>query len=119
MSLAERRRCVTYLKTEYEISERHACQAMDLHRSSYRHAGKRDRFDDAYRAVLRLSAEYPCRPCKKSRHQKSEPSFNLGVVWKASETDMFRFVAGRGAQLPNLINLGGLLLPTAPGQFAA
>src|SRR5690606_19255196 len=48
VSLAERRRCVTYLKTEYEISERHACQAMDLHRSSYRHVGKRDRFDDAY-----------------------------------------------------------------------
>ena len=59
VSLAERRRCVTYLKTEYEISERHACQAMDLHRSSYRHVGQRDPFDDAYRAVLRLSAEYP------------------------------------------------------------
>lgn len=59
MSLAERRRCVTYLKTEYEISERHACQAMDLHGSSYRHAGTRDRFDDVYRAVMRLSAQYP------------------------------------------------------------
>ena len=59
MSLAERRRCVTYLKTEYEISERRACQAMELHRSSYRHVGKRDGLDDGYRAVMRLSAQYP------------------------------------------------------------
>jgi transposase InsO family protein len=43
VSLAERRRCVTYLKTEYEVSERRACQAMQMHRSSYRYVGQRRR----------------------------------------------------------------------------
>lgn len=59
MSLAERRRCVRYLRSEYAVSERRACQAMQLHRSSYRHLGKRVCFDEAYRAVIRLSGAYP------------------------------------------------------------
>lgn len=50
-------------------------------------------------------------------HSQSEPSFNVGVVWQASDTDTFRFVTGRGVQLPNLVNLGGLVLPIGPGLF--
>ena len=49
MSLAERRRCVTYLRNEYEISERQACQAMQMHRSSYRYVGQQEFVDAAYR----------------------------------------------------------------------
>ena len=59
MSLAERRRCVTYLKTEYDVSERRACQAMQLNRSSYRYAGAADLVDQTYREVIRLSERYP------------------------------------------------------------
>ena len=55
MSLAERRRFVTYLKSEYDISERHVCQAMQLNRSSYRYAGKREAIDEIHRTVMRLS----------------------------------------------------------------
>jgi len=59
VSLAEHRRCVTYLRNEYDLSERRACQAMQMHRASYRYVGKQELVDEAYRAVLRLSAEYP------------------------------------------------------------
>ena len=59
MSLAERRRCVTYLKSEYEISERKACQAMQMHRSSYRYVGQQELVDATYREVIRLSERYP------------------------------------------------------------
>ena len=59
VSLAERRRAVTYLKNEYEISERRACQAMQINRSSYRFAGSREPFDESYRGVIRLSGAYP------------------------------------------------------------
>lgn len=58
MSLAERRRCVTYLRNEYEISERRACQAMQMNRSSYRYVGGREPVDEGYRRVVSLSREY-------------------------------------------------------------
>ena len=59
MSLAERRRCVTYLKNGYDVSERRACQAMQLNRSSYRYVGQRQTVDAVYREVIRLSERYP------------------------------------------------------------
>lgn len=59
MSLAERRRCVTYLRNGYGISERRACQAMQMNRSSYRYVGQRELVDAAYREVIRLSQCYP------------------------------------------------------------
>ena len=58
VSLAERRRCVTYLKSEYDISQRHACQAMQLNRSSYRYVGNREAIDEIHRTVVRLSDQY-------------------------------------------------------------
>ncbi len=58
VSLAERRRCVTYLKTECGISERGACQAMQLNRSSYRYVGSKALIDERYREVVRLSQHY-------------------------------------------------------------
>jgi len=58
VSLPERRRCVTYLKTEYAISERRACQAMQMNRSSYRYVGGQDLMDDAYQRVVSLSDQY-------------------------------------------------------------
>lgn len=48
---------------------------------------------------------------------RTEPSFNAGVVWQASDVDTLRFLVGRGVQLPNLFNLGGFLLPIPPIGF--
>jgi putative transposase len=59
VSLAERRRCVTYLRNEYQISERRACQALQMNRSSYRYVGGRETVDGRYRRVVSLSREYP------------------------------------------------------------
>ncbi|ANO50687.1 hypothetical protein BA177_05220 [Woeseia oceani] len=59
VSLAERRRCVTYLRNQYEISERRACQAIQLNRSSYRYVGQQELVDAAYEEVVRLSERYP------------------------------------------------------------
>ena len=58
VSLAERRRAVTYLKNEYDISERHACQAMQMTRSSYRYVASKEPFDETYREVVSLSQRY-------------------------------------------------------------
>jgi iron complex outermembrane receptor protein len=49
---------------------------------------------------------------------ETEPSFNAGIVWLASDTDTWRLLAGRGVQLPNLLSLGGLVLPIPPFGFA-
>jgi hypothetical protein len=46
------------LKTEYSISERRACQAMQMNRSSYRYVGGQDVMDDAYQRVVSLSDQY-------------------------------------------------------------
>lgn len=59
MSLPERRRCVTYLRNEYKISERRACQAMQINRSSYRYVGQKELIDEAYKEVVKLSNRYP------------------------------------------------------------
>ena len=59
VSLAERRRAVTYLRNEYAISERHACQAMQLNRSSYRYVASQALIDETYREVVSLSQRYP------------------------------------------------------------
>jgi putative transposase len=59
VSLPERRRCVTYLRNEYQVSERRACQAMQMSRSSYRYVGKQDAIDERYRRVVALSGQYP------------------------------------------------------------
>ena len=59
VSLPERRREVTYLKNTYELSERRACGVVSIHRSSYRHDGKRVAVDATHAEVVRLSDRYP------------------------------------------------------------
>lgn len=41
-------------------------------------------------------------------------SFNSGLVWSVSTNDMLRFMAGRGVQLPNLVEAGGLVIDAPP-----
>jgi putative transposase len=60
VSLAERRRCVTWLRNEHGVSERRACQAMQMNRSNYRYAGGRELIDERYARVVNLSRQYPC-----------------------------------------------------------
>lgn len=59
VSLPERRRAVTYLKSTYAVSERKACQVMSIHRSSYRHQGTGQVVDAVTTEVVRLSDRYP------------------------------------------------------------
>jgi putative transposase len=60
VSLAERRRCETYLRNAHEVSERRACQEMQLNRSSYCHVGVQEPVDGRHARVVRLSQRYPC-----------------------------------------------------------
>ena len=60
MSLAERRRCVTYLRNAHEVSERRACQVLQLNRSSYRYIGVQAPVDERHARVVNLSQRYPC-----------------------------------------------------------
>ena len=50
---------------------------------------------------------------------KMTPSLNVGAVWQASDLDSLRFLVGRGVQLPNLLNLGGQLIPIPPFGWLA
>lgn len=58
VSLAERRRGVTYLRNRYGISERRACEALSMHRSSYRYGTRETVTDTAYQRVVKLSGRY-------------------------------------------------------------
>ncbi len=49
----------------------------------------------------------------------TEISFNSGLVWQQDGYDTFRLTASRGVQLPNLLDLGGLLIPTPPSGYAS
>jgi outer membrane receptor for ferrienterochelin and colicins len=46
-----------------------------------------------------------------------EASFNSGVVWRTSDVDVLRFTVSRGVQLPNLINLGGVVVQLPFGYY--
>jgi putative transposase len=59
VSLAERRRSVTYLKSEYEVSERRACQSMQMNRSSYHYVDSNAFEDERYPRVVSLLQQYP------------------------------------------------------------
>lgn len=58
VSLAERRRGVTYLRNRYAISERRACEALSMHRSSYRYGTREATTDAAYQRIVNLSDRY-------------------------------------------------------------
>jgi len=59
VSLPERRRNVTFLVNQYKVSERHACQAIQMNRSSYRYQGNQEERDERYQRVIALSERYP------------------------------------------------------------
>jgi outer membrane receptor for ferrienterochelin and colicins len=49
----------------------------------------------------------------------TEASFNSGLVWQYDQDDIFRLTAARGVQLPNILNLGGLLQSIPPYGYAS
>jgi len=44
-------------------------------------------------------------------------SYNVGLVWALSDINTLRLIAARGAQLPSLFNLGGLVAQIEPTQL--
>ncbi len=72
------------------------------------------RFDDL--ALGRSGSVPPGYSLRNSDWDRSiaATSFNSGVVWKLTDADVLRFMVGRGAQLPSLFNLGGVLIPVPP-----
>ena len=46
------------MMNEYDVSERHACQAMQMNRSSFRYVASKEPFDETYREVVSLSQRY-------------------------------------------------------------
>ncbi len=59
VSVPERRRAVTYLRTEYSVSERRACEVIPISQSTYRHSGTQPVVDAAHTEVVQLSHHYP------------------------------------------------------------
>jgi len=55
------------------VSERRACQAMQMNRSSYRYVGQRELVDAVYREVVRLSERYPYFGYRKIYDLMREP----------------------------------------------
>ena len=47
----------------------------------------------------------------------TQPSFNSGLVWQADDADTFRLTGARGVQVPNLVQLGGVLEQVGPSFF--
>ena len=50
-----------------------------------------------------------------NRRSMTEVSFNSGIVWRVDDNDTIRATIARGVQLPNLLDLGGLLFGTPFG----
>jgi putative transposase len=56
LSLLKRRRAASYLQNAYVISERRACEVLNLPRSTYRYRHRRDALDAAHQEVIRVAA---------------------------------------------------------------
>lgn len=59
---------------------------------------------------------YPFTNANWGRSTTTE-SFNSGLVWKASPEDTLRLTVSRGVQLPNLAELGALLINSPVANF--
>ena len=59
VSLAERRRGVDYLETEYDVSERHACRVIGIPRSTKRRPSGRIEEARLVRRIHELTENYP------------------------------------------------------------
>jgi outer membrane receptor for ferrienterochelin and colicins len=46
-----------------------------------------------------------------------EPSWNLGLVWRATDADTFKATAARGVQVPTLVDLGALQARVTVGPY--
>jgi len=46
-----------------------------------------------------------------------EPSYNLGLVWRATDVDTFKATAARGVQVPTLVDLGALQARVTVGPY--
>lgn len=46
-----------------------------------------------------------------------EPSWNLGLVWRATDADTFKASAARGVQVPTLVDLGALQARVSVGPY--
>lgn len=53
-----------------------------------------------------LLAETGLTASEYDRTTVTQPSFNSGVVWEATQQDIFRLTAARGVQLPTLLEYG-------------
>jgi len=81
------------LKTQYEISERRACEVLTLNRSTYRYRHRRDAVDAAHQAVVRLSERYDYWGYRKI-HDLLKPDVAIG-------RDRVRIIRRReGLQVP-------------------
>ena len=49
-------------------------------------------------------ADTPLQTSRYNHTSFTEPSFNAGIVWKATDNDTFRVTAARGLQLPSLVD---------------
>jgi len=47
----------------------------------------------------------------------TQPSFNSGLVWQATDVDTLRLTGARGVQVPNLLSLGGVFQPYGGNTF--
>jgi outer membrane receptor for ferrienterochelin and colicins len=54
-----------------------------------------------------------------NNHTALEKSFNSALVWQPNAVNTFRIMAGRGVQLPSLVEFGGLIFPLQPFGFIA
>jgi transposase InsO family protein len=81
------------LKTQHGISERRACEVLDLNRSTYRYRHRRDVVDAAHQAVVRLSERYDYWGYRKI-HDLLKPDVAIG-------RDRVRIIRRReGLQVP-------------------
>lgn len=54
-----------------------------------------------------------------NRHSLTAYSFNSGLVWQPDSDDTLRLTIGRGVQLPNLLDLGGLFIAVPPVGYVS
>jgi putative transposase len=91
----EQRAAVTYVMSEYDTSERHACRLMEVPRGTHRYRPRPDRYYALRQAVRRLAARHPRWGWRRiwelvKKMRLTVGSYRISRIWREEKLQVKR-----------------------------
>lgn len=110
---ADKREVVEYLESQYEVSERHSCQVLNIHRSAYRRQPQRDE-----QAFLRMRIKEIASIRVRYGYRRIHVLLKR-EGWQINHKRVYRLYREEGLNLRNKSKRKRISMPRAPERDAA